>query len=52
MDQMYEIVEIVRSAISSGLIKSETKDNFNDAVANLKGPALEDYIQSVWDEIR
>lgn len=51
MDHMPEIIDIVRTAISDGLIRSETVEHFDDACKTLKGNALEDYIQTVWDKI-
>lgn len=51
MDCMTEIVEIVRDAISAGLIKSESVEHFDDAVAALRGNDLEDYLQNLWDNL-
>lgn len=49
-DPLPEIVQIVRDAISDGLI-SEPLDRFNTQVRLLKGNELEDYVQTVWDMI-
>jgi hypothetical protein len=51
MDQMTEIIGIVRDAISDGLLKGETVDHFDDTVRSLRGPALEDYLQTLWDQV-
>lgn len=51
MDHMDDIIGIVRSAIKDGLIKGETVEHFDDAVVALKGPALEDYLQDLWDNV-
>ena len=51
MDLMPQIIRIVRDAIQDGLIRSETKANFDHKVKTLTGKALEEYIQKLWDEI-
>lgn len=51
MDHMTDIIDIVRTAISDGLIRSETVEHFDDACKALKGNDLEDYIQNLWDHI-
>lgn len=51
MDQITEICEIVRDAIEADLIPNETVAHFDDAVRFLKGNALEDYIQNLWDNV-
>lgn len=48
-DLMPEIIRIVRDAIQDGLLRSERIRTFNYKVNNLKGNALEDYIQGLWD---
>lgn len=50
-DPMPEIVGIVRSAIKDGLIGSETLEDFDLTVKSLKGPDLEDYLQTLWDNL-
>lgn len=50
-DPMPEIVDIVRSSIKDGFIMSETLEAFDSTVKILKGPALEDYLQTLWDEL-
>lgn len=50
-DPLPEIMGIVRSAIRDGLIKSETLEEFDLKVESLKGPALEDYLQTLWDHL-
>lgn len=51
MDTITEIIDVVRDAIEAGLIKSETVESYSDTVANLSGPALEDYLQNLWDNL-
>lgn len=50
-DLLPEIVGVVRDAIKDGLITSETTHDFNLKVASLKGTDLEDYLQTLWDDI-
>ncbi|CAB4124455.1 hypothetical protein UFOVP63_2 [uncultured Caudovirales phage] len=51
MDLLPQIRRIVRDAIQDGLIRSETLRDFDRTVAALKGKALEDYLQRLWDEL-
>ena len=50
MDHLPEIVRILRDAIADGLIKGERMRRFNQKVKTLKGDALEDYLQKLWDD--
>lgn len=49
MDLLPEITDIVRQAISEGLITSLSVSAFDDQVNNLSGAALEDFLQNLWD---
>ena len=50
-DLMVQIKRIVRDAIQDGLIRSVRLKEFDHKVKTLTGPALEDYIQKLWDEL-
>lgn len=50
MDLLPQIVQIIRDAIKDGLVRGESLRRFNRNVKNLKGPALEDYLQRLWDD--
>lgn len=50
-DLLPEIVGVVRDAIKDGLITSESLSRFNDMVSELKGAELENYLQTLWDDI-
>ena len=50
-DLLPQIRRIVRDAIQDGLIKSERLSDFDEKVRTLKGRALEDYLQKLWDEL-
>ena len=49
MDLLPEITDIVRQAISEGLITSLSVSAFDDQVNNLSSAALEDFLQNLWD---
>lgn len=51
MDQMNDIIGIVRDAISDGLLTGETVEHFDEVVLTLEGNQLEDYLQNVWDKL-
>lgn len=46
-----EIMDVVRGAIDDGLIKSIGTEAFNDAVGQLTGSDLEDFLQHLWDNL-
>ena len=50
MDLMPEIIRIIRDAIKDGLIRHESLRRFDRNVRTLKGAALEDYLQALWDD--
>ena len=50
-DLLPQIKQIVRDAIADGLIKSETKETFDQKVKRLKGKELENYLQDLWDKL-
>ena len=50
MDHLSEIIRIVRDGIADGLIRGERMRRFNQKVKTLKGQALEDYLQKLWDD--
>lgn len=51
MDDIGEIVDIVRDAIKDGIIRSETVETFDARIQNLSGNDLEDYLQILWDAV-
>lgn len=50
-DWLPQIKQIVRDAIVDGLLKSETKEAYDQKVKELQGPELEAYLQRLWDEV-
>lgn len=50
-DPLPEIINIVRDAITDGLLTGETVERFDETVKRLHGVELEDYIQELWDKI-
>ena len=50
-DHMPNIIMIVRDAIKDGLLKGERLKTFDYKVKTLKGSELEDYIQTLWDQV-
>lgn len=51
LDLLVEIKDIVRSAIEHGFITSTTLDAFDTHVEELEGPPLENYLQTLWDQL-
>jgi len=49
-DMLPVVQEIVRDAIQDGLIRTERLRTFYKKIKTLKGAALEDYLQRLWDE--
>lgn len=50
-DLLPEIKEVVRDSIKDGLVTSVSIEDFDDTVAQLSGSDLENYLQTLWDEI-
>jgi len=50
LDPIHYVKEIVREAIVTGEI-DEDLGAFDDACERLRGNALEDYLQEVWDRV-
>ena len=50
-DLLPQIKQIVRDAISDGLIKSETVTTFDQKVRLMRGKELETYLQDLWDKL-
>lgn len=51
MDLLPEISDIVRDAITEGLITSLSVSAFDDQMNDLSGAALEDFLQELWDTL-
>lgn len=51
MDLLAEVSAIVREAIVDGLITSLSVSEFDDHMNNLSGNAVEDFLQTLWDDI-
>lgn len=49
-DPIHYVKEIIRDAVVAGEI-DEDPGTFDDACERLKGNALEDYLQEVWDRV-
>lgn len=49
-DLLPEIKAIIRDAIQDGLIRGVRLKTFLKKCETLKGPALEDYLQKIWDD--
>lgn len=51
LDLLPEIKEIVRDCIKSGVIHSVTLKEFDQQTKLLKDAELEEYLQTLWDEV-
>lgn len=49
-DILPEIRDIIRDGIQDGLIKGVRLKTFKKKCESLTGPALEDYLQKLWDD--
>lgn len=50
LDHMPEIIQIIRDALTDGLIRGEKRRVFEKKIKVLKGHELEDYLQKLWDD--
>lgn len=50
-DLLPEIKEVVRDSIKDGLVTSVSIEDYDATVAQLTGSDLENYLQTLWDEI-
>lgn len=50
-DLLPEIKGTIRDCIKAGLITNISLADFDENTRTMDGPALEDYLQNLWDEI-
>lgn len=51
MDLLNDVVDVVRTAITQGLLPSTTITEFDHAMATMNLADTEDYLQELWDKI-
>jgi len=49
MDNMPSIIAIIRDAIADGQIRGTKMSDYKKNIKRLKGAALEEYLQELWD---